>query len=220
MEQALGKIERPTVGHFAGKKKLLLVPLVHGLQAQAQKCQLILEKYWVQMQSQVASLESSLGRTQHLFHEGLTQGGAEGLKYLESVDERSHKFMQGKCAVGASLVATEDDELLREMTDLQRCMMLPFASENVVRRLQEWFSESNRKRYEHISKKIEETLRENEVGLLLIGERHQVQFPADVEVIYVAPASLDEFRRCMEDWLIQQQKAAAEAAATEAKETQ
>ena len=220
MEQELGRIERPTAEHFAGKRKLLLVPLVHGPQAQAQECQPILEKYWVQMQSQVASLESSLGRTQHLFHEGLTEGGAEGLKYLEAVDQRSYRFMQGKCAAGASLAATEDDELLREITDLQRCMLFPFTSENVAHRLHEWFSDSNRKRYEHISKRIEETLQENEVGLLLISERHQVQFPADVEVIYVAPSSLDEFRRCIQDWLAQQQKAAAEAAATEAKETQ
>ena len=41
----------------------------------------------------------------------------------------------------------------------------------------------------------------SDVGLLVINERHQVQFPSDVEVFYVAPPSLDEFRRWIERWI-------------------
>ena len=48
---------------------------------------------------------------------------------------------------------------------------------------------------------IGSTLGENEGGLLLISERHQVQFPEDIEVFYVSPPALDEFRRWLQNWL-------------------
>ena len=50
-----------------------------------------------------------------------------------------------------------------------------------------------------------------------ITERHQVQFPTDVEVFFVAPPALDEFRRWVTEWVAQQQ--AAEEAAERAEAT-
>ena len=41
--------------------------------------------------------------------------------------------------------------------------------------------------------------------LLLINERHQVQFPSDVEVIYIAPPALDEFAGVVQNWAEQRQ---------------
>ena len=88
--------------------------------------------------------------------------------------------------------------------------MIPLASASVGSKLQEWHSESNRQRYEHIAANIDSTLGENETGLLLISERHQVQFPSDVEVFYVSPPALDEYRRWFNNWM-EQQQAQAEA---------
>ena len=109
------------------------------------------------------------------------------------------------------LEATEDFELLLETLDLQRCLMMPMASATVVARLQEWHAEANRRRYEHIASRIDETLTEDGVSLLLISERHQVQFPPDIEVFYVSPPALDEFRRWLQNWAARQQQAAGEA---------
>ena len=78
--------------------------------------------------------------------------------------------------------------------------------------MQEWLNESNQNRYAHIAQRIDETLGEDETGLLLITERHQVQFPSDIEVFYVAPPALDEFRRWVQNWMAQQQQAATAAA--------
>ena len=89
--------------------------------------------------------------------------------------------------------------------------MIPLASPSVGSRLQEWHSDSNRQRYEHIANQIDSTLGENETGLLLISERHQVQFPDDVEVFYISPPALDEYRRWFQNWM-EQQQASAEAA--------
>jgi hypothetical protein len=205
MTQELGRIERPAAAQYQGKRKLLLVPLLYSPPTETEEGQAVLDRYWEQVRSQIASLELRLGQLRHIYHESLAQGGPDGLKQLEIADQRSYQFVQARCQSGATLEATEDPELLAEILDLQRFLVMPFASEKVARRIQEWFSESNRSRYDYIARQIDATLRENETGLLLINERHQVQFPADIEVFYVAPPALDEFRRWLQDWLAQRQ---------------
>jgi len=210
MAEELGRIQRPSASQYDGRRKLLLVPLIYGPQADDPAGAEVLKNYWDQMQMQVDALEGALGGLQHVYHESLTVGGQEGLDQLGAADQRSHAFISSKTEKGAVLEATEDMDVLLETLDLQRCMMIPLASASVGSRLQEWHSESNRQRYEHIANQIDSTLRENGTGLLLISERHQVQFPTDVEVFYVSPPALDEYRRWFQNWMDQQQAAGAD----------
>ena len=85
MAQELGHIQRPSADQYQGKRKLLLVPLVYGPQIEAPEGQVILEKYWEQIRIQVNALEASLGGLHHVYHESLTEGGDEGLKYRSSM---------------------------------------------------------------------------------------------------------------------------------------
>ena len=209
MAQELGRIQRPSASQYDGRRKLLLVPLVYGPQADNPEGAAVLQNYWEQMQTQVDALETALGGLQHIYHESLTVGGDEGLEQLGAADQRSHGFVAGKTTSGAVLEATEDMDVMLETLDLQRCMMIPLASTSVASKLQEWHSDSNRQRYEHIASQIDSTLGENETGLLMISERHQVQFPKDIEVFYVSPPALDEYRRWIQNWMEQQQAAAA-----------
>ncbi len=207
MAEELGRIQRPTASQYNGRRKLLLVPLIYGPQADDPAGAEVLKNYWEQMQTQVDALEEALGGLQHIYHESLTVGGPEGLEQLGAADQRSHAFIAAKTQAGAVLEPTEDMDVLLETLDLQRCMMIPLASPSVGSRLQEWHADSNRQRYEHIANQIDSTLGENEAGLLLISERHQVQFPSDVEVFYVSPPALDEYRRWFQNWMEQQQAA-------------
>jgi hypothetical protein len=216
MAQELGRISRPAAGQYEGRRKLLLVPLVYGPQANAPEGVVVLQKYWDQMQTQVESLVAALGGLHHIYHESLPDGGETGLSQLSQADQRSHAFVKSKCDNGAALEATEDTEVLLETLDLQRCMMVPLASGTVAQKLQDWFTEANKTRYDHIASQIGSTLGENEVGLLLISERHQVQFPQDIEVFYVSPPALDEFRRWLQNWMMQQQNQRAAAAQEQA----
>ena len=208
MAEELGRIQRPAASQYDGRRKLLLVPLVYGPQADNAEGAAALQNYWEQMQTQVEALEGALGGLQHIYHESLTVGGAEGLEQLGAADQRSFGFIFGKTESGAVLEPTEDMDVLLETLDLQRCMMIPLASTSVASKLQEWHSDSNRQRYEHIANQIDSTLGENETGLLMISERHQVQFPSDIEVFYVSPPALDEYRRWLQNWMEQQQTAA------------
>ena len=216
MTQELGRIERPSAEHYRGRRKLMLVPLVYSPAPDEPEGAAALQNYWEQMQAQVAALENALGGLQHIYHESITVGGDEGMAQLQAGDLRSHGFIARKSGPSASsggavLEATEDIEILLETLDLQRCLMIPMASPTVAARLQEWHTDANRRRYEHIAARIDETLGEDGVGLLLISERHQVQFPDDIEVFYVSPPALDDFRRWLQNWATRQQQAAASA---------
>ena len=210
MAQELGRISRPTSAQYEGVRKLLLAPLVYGPPGEVPEGVAALQNYWDQMKVQVKSLAGALGGLHRLYHESLSHGGEEGLDLLQQADRRSHAFFQAECEAGAVLEATEDSPALIETLDLQRCLMLPLASERVATQLHQWFNEANKSRYEHIAARIDATLGENEVGLLLVSEHHQIQFPQDIEVFYVSPPALDEFRRWLQNWLERQQKAREE----------
>ncbi len=209
--QELGRIERPPAEMYRGRRKLILLPLVYSPAPDEPEGAAALQNYWQQAQTQVAALENALGGLSRVYHESITAGESEGLEQLRAGDQRSHGFVSLKCEAGAVLEAAEDFELLLETLDLQRCLMMPLTSPAVASRLQEWHSDANRRRYEHIAARIDATLEEEGVGLLLISERHQVQFPSDVEVFYVSPPALDEFRRWLQNWAARQQRASAEA---------
>ena len=213
--QELGRVERPPAEQFQGKRRLLLVPLMFAPPADtedgASDGQAIYDRYWDQVRTQIDALASGLGGLHRIYHESLVEGGQEGLDYLQMAYRHAHSLIQVRFQAGATLEATESIDRITETLDLQRCLMVPFTNDQVAARIQDWLAESTRARYEYIAGQIEQTLGPDETGLLLINERHQVQFPSDLEVFYVAPPALDEYRRWIQNWIARQQQAEAEA---------
>ena len=208
MSEELGRITRPATANYQGKRKLLLVPLVHlpgSPDALPPEGVAIITSYWEQVDVQVRAIQNALGSITRVFHENIPEGDDAGIQYLEMMDLPSSRLVRSLTDAGASLEATESMEILAENLDLQRCLMAPLMSQVVADRLQEWFSDANRRRYQHISQTIDAVVGDDETALLLINERHQVQFPPDVEVIYIAPPALDEFRRWVQNWAEQRQ---------------
>ena len=215
MAEELGRITRPATTSYQGKRKLLLAPLVQLAappDAIPPEGAEIISRYWEQVDVQVRAVQNALGSVTHVYHENLPEGGAEGLGYLEATNRDSHRLVSRLVEAGAVLETTESMEILAETIDLQRCLMQPLLSPTVANQLQEWFTDANRRRYEFIANAIDTTLGEDEAGLLLINERHQAQFPGEIEVIYVAPPALDEFRRWVQNWTEQLQRRMAEPA--------
>ena len=209
-------MERPPAEQFQGRRRLLLLPLMFEPPAEPDgepsEGQAIYERYWEQARTQVDALAAGLNGLHHIYHESMVEGGEEGLAYLQMADPRIYALVQVRCLAGAVLEATESVELVTESIDLQRCLMIPLTNEGIATRLQEWLAESTRSRYDYIARQIEQTLQPDETGLLLINERHQVQFPTDIEVFYIAPPALDEYRRWVQNWAERQQRAAEEGA--------
>lgn len=214
--EEIGRITRPATANYQGKRKLLLAPLVQlpfpPDRAPAEGAA-IMGRYWEQVEAQVRAVQNALGSVRHIYHESLPEGGVEGLGYLEAGGQGSHALVSGLVEAGAALETAESMEILAETLDWQRCLMQPLISREAPGRLQEWFADANRRRYGFIADAIDSSLGEDETGLLLINERHQVQFPRDLEVIYIAPPALDEFRRWLQNRAESLQREMAEQAA-------
>jgi hypothetical protein len=199
MAEELGKIEKPEAGQFRNKRRLYLVPLLYSWQDAPAEYTEKYNLYWQQVKEHVANLESKIGKVNRIYHESVTIAGEEGLKILEKLNPASSQVAQEKCHCGAQFEMIEDKELAEESMDWERHLLMGFLSEKVANIVSQFFSEALRKRYEHIAKRINETLKENEVALLIIREEHMVQFPSDIEVFIVAPPVLDEIHRWLRD---------------------
>lgn len=210
MPEELGRIEKPRASEFASSRKLYFVPLANtGPKAQPEYTRRF-EKYWAQVAEQLDGLELKLGVTKRLYHEFVTTGGKEGVKLATRLNRKSARIISRRLKQGASLEPLEDEAALREFMDWSRCLSIGLQSETVFNTIYRSFTEASRKRNAHLARRIDETLGNGEAGILFMREGHQVQFPPDIQVIYVAPPALDELKR----WLRDQEAAGAETGET------
>jgi hypothetical protein len=214
MPEQLGKIERPEAERFKQGKKLYLVPLVYSgeeaLDEYKEKC----SRYWQQVAEQLTNLASKIGRVNRIYHESIFQSGEDGMKTTERLNPSSYQIAKTQCANGAIFEAVEERELFEEVMDWQRCLMLGFISDKVASKVSEFYAEATKRRNEFMAKKISETLKDDEAGLLFIREGHSVQFPSDIEVFSIFPPALDEIHR----WYRDQARLEIEKLAEESKE--
>ena len=210
MSQDLGKIEKPSVEEYRAARKLFFVPLLftpRDIQGE------LFEKvfrYWDQVDAQLTSLELKLGITKKVYHELVPIGGEEGSKIIEELNSTSYGIVKARLDKGAQLEPLEDADLLTESMDWTRCLAVGLQNAKVFDKVYESYIQAQKKRNEHIAKMINDTLKESEVGILLMREGHQVQFPADIEVFYVSPPGLDEIKRWLRTREVEAQKEAGE----------
>jgi hypothetical protein len=210
MSQELGKIEKPSVEEYRTARKLFFVPLIftpRDIQGE------LFEKvfrYWDQVEAQLTNLELKLGIVKKVYHELVPVGGEEGGKIIEELNSTSYGIVKARVDKGAELEPLEDTDLLTESMDWTKCLAVGLQNQKVFNKVYESYTEANRKRNEHIAKMIGETLKEGEVGILLMREGHQVQFPADIEVFYVSPPGLDEIKRWLRTREVEAEKPASE----------
>jgi hypothetical protein len=214
MPEQLGKIERLGVECFKQGKKLYLVPLIYSGEEAPDEYKEKCSRYWQQVAEQLTSLTSKIGIVNRVYHESIFQSGEDGIKVMERLNPSSYQIAKTQCDDGAIFETIEERELFEEVMDWQRCLMLGFISDKVAGKVSEFYVEAAKKRNEFMAKKISETLKDDEAGLLFIREEHSVQFPSDVEVFSVFPPALDEIHR----WLRDQSRLEIEKLTEESKE--
>jgi len=214
MPEQLGKIERLGVEHFKQGKKLYLIPLVYSGEEDPNEYKEKCSRYWQQLAEQLTNLASKIGKVNRVYHESIFQSGEDGMKAMERLNPNGYQIAKTQCDNGAVFEAIEEKELFEEVIDWQRCLMLGLVSDNVANKVSEFYIESAKKRNEFMAKKISETLKDDEPGLLFIREEHSVQFPSDIEVFSIFPPALDEIHR----WLRDQVRLEIEKFAEESKE--
>lgn len=199
MTTPIAHIPKPEAEQYESSRKLLLVPAYIFAPDAPEDGQQVLERYWSEVRDQIDGLERSLGKVAHVYHEALVEDGEAGMKMLDEMNPKGGPFIQAMCQSDAQLEATEDRALMEESADWQRCITVGLMSEAVRSAAFEGYQHATRGRFEHIASRIDETLKESEVGALFIREDHSVQFPSDVQVFYVAPPALDALKRWIED---------------------
>ena len=211
MSTPLGDIHRPEAERFKKGRKVYLVPLfvfpetppVAEEQDQPEsKGPTIQEKvarYWEEVHTHISKLEVALGPVNRLYHEAVFLEGEEGAKMVDQLNPRGYALFSSRFASGAHVEATEDRPLLEESSDWQRCLYVGVVSEKVSSTIFQAYTEVTAKRYEYIASQIDSTLKEDQSSILVISDNHRVQFPADIQVFYVAPPSLNDLRRWLDD---------------------
>ena len=93
----------------------------------------------------------------------------------------------------------EDQDLVAESLDWQRCLMVGLESRKANEYVWNAYNEAVKKRHELMIQRLDETLKAEESGLLFVSEEHRLQFSPDVKVFYVSPPALDEIHRWLRD---------------------
>jgi len=199
MAKKLGKIEKPSAEEFKKGRKLYFVPLLYCGKEAPTEYQEKFNKYWEQVENQVSELKLKLGKVNKIYHELVPVGGEDGIKVIKELNNKSYQIIKDGLDKGAQLEATEDSNLLTEFMDWSKCLVVGLQNRKVFTKVYESYAEASKNRNEHIAKQIDETLKADEIGVLFMREGHQVQFPSDIQVFYVAPPALDEIKRWLRD---------------------
>ena len=211
MGEELGKIEKPAVSSFKKGRKLFFVPVIYYNENAGEEYKQLLINYWEQVGKQIDELSLKLGRVNKIYHELIDAAGEKGAETVKELSESSYKIIKSLTDKKATLEALEDGENLTEFMDWSRCLMIGLQSAKAMTKVYDAYVETGKKRNEQIVKKLDETLKENEIGVILMRENHQVQFPTDIQVFYVSPPALDEIKR----WLREQESKAQKEAGKE-----
>jgi hypothetical protein len=216
MAEELGRIEKPAVDSFKKGRKLFFVPVIYQGEGLTGDYVEKWNRYWEQVEKQLEELSSKLGEVKKIFHELISVSGKEGVESIKALNAGSYKIVSDFQEKSAQFAAMEDAEILAEFMDWSRCLMIGLESQKVVAQVYDSYTETGKKRNEAIARKIDESLKENEIGVALMRENHHVQFPADIQVFYVAPPALDEIKR----WIREYESKAVKEAAEEIKKEQ
>ncbi len=199
MSDELGQIEKPSVEEFRRGRKLYFVPLIYrGKEAPSEYVERF-NNYWKQVEDQISTLELKLGNVNKILHELITANSEEGADAIKELNDKSYEIVKKRLDKGAQIEALEDSELVAELMDWGRCLSVGLQSQKVFTSIYGSYTEVSKSRNEYIAKQINEMLDANEIGLLFMVEGHQIQFPQDIEVFYIAPPGLDEIKRWLRD---------------------
>ncbi len=199
MAKKLGKVKKPSAKKFEKGRKLFFLPLIFTPEKAEPDFQELLNKYWQQSQEQINNLEGKLAQVKKVYHEWIANSGEEGIKAVKEIAAGSKQIVKGCLDREAELQTIEDSGLLNEFIDWSRCLSVGLLSQKIFAQVYQSYTDVQKKRQEQIAKRIDETLKSDEIGLLVMREGHRVQFPSDIQVFYIAPPALDEIRRWLRE---------------------
>jgi hypothetical protein len=148
----------------------------------------IIEDFWEGIRRKIFDLDLVYSDTR-LYQDGLPVCGKELhiVQELVKMGSRNHQILMELIQLGTKLEGTEDPKLLLEEYAYLKNASTDLDKPEVKRRYQRLAKSILDKRDSFIAKRIHETLREGETGLLFIGITHRVdeKLPKDIGIEYV-----------------------------------
>lgn len=200
-KKVIGKIEKPSVKYFKTPgRKLYLIPLLYSgegldkpsLNEYTEK----FKSYWDDVEKRINDLEAKLGTINRIYHELVDVGGKKDMEIIKKLNKRSYQIIKRFLKKGAKLEATEGKDLVKENMDWSRCLAANPETRKVLMKISRFYLQTMQKRDEYIAKRIDETLKSNEIGILFIRENNNIKFPSDIEIFRIHPPALDDIHQC------------------------
>lgn len=208
----LGKIEKPQVSDFGKSRRLFCLPLIppfnnKGITDDLKKN---VEEFWVQVASNIEGLER-LSKVSHVFVETVTKDGKQGLDMVKQLSGKCYGTVKEKVDNGAELVVVENEEILNEFLEWSLCLSVIRRSQKVFTKVFEFHQDAKDRRNKEIAKKIDESLKKNDCGLLVMTDENRLQIQpiisSDIQVFLIHPPTFNDIMRGFRELLQKQNQA-------------
>lgn len=145
-------------------------------------------EFWSYVNSRLTMFSGRIGK---IYRDHVCKAGEEGLNQIRSIDSENYKAAKNLFENGANLIATEDPILVGESESWAKMLKSPHSDIIVLELLQQNLAERAR----HISNRINETLEDNETGVLFIKPDLQIEFSGDLRIIRTCPFDPSDYLR-------------------------
>ena len=188
----LGRIEKPSLKSFAGKRKIYAVRGVYLPENPHEEYKNLFHKYWDEVSVQIEKIEAA-GKIRKIFCEHIVSAEEDALDAFARVNERAAQLTRKKMEEGGTLLPLETEEIYGPLLDWRNCLQV-VGTRKVLEQIFDFYTELLSSRFQYIIDVIEKNLTEDEAGLLILREedRLRLQFPDDIEVFFVTPPAYDD----------------------------
>jgi hypothetical protein len=188
----LGRIAKPSLDNFAGKRKIYTVRSVYLPENPHEEYKNLFQKYWDEVSVQIEKIEAA-GKIRKIFCEHIVSAEEDALDAFARVNERAAHLIRKKMVEGVTLLPLETEEIYGPLLDWRNCLQV-VRTRKVFEQVLDFYTELLNSRFQYISDVIEKNLAEEEAGLLILREEDRLRlwFPDDIEVFFVTPPSYDD----------------------------
>ncbi|MCX8033832.1 MAG: hypothetical protein N3A00_00770 [Thermodesulfovibrio sp.] len=195
----LGKIQRLNVEDFKGKRRLFCIPNIFIPDEKDEDLKNLVEKYWYESIAHVEKLEK-LGFVTKIFVETIFIDGQDAVDVIRDTNPYLYILIEKKVLEGAIVLGIENPETFGAFIDWGNCLRVVRTSA-VMQQVFNFFNEIAQRRIEEISTKINESLKDGESAILILGDHDRVKLllPRDIEIFLVVPSVYDDILRYLRD---------------------
>lgn len=171
-------------------EELILVAISKIGKEKWEENQKLIEKFWDELEMEIFQLNLDLEHTR-IYQDGLPCEGEMGMKIVlntAKLGSKNYQIIKKIVAKGAKIVATENPELLIEERNLLLEILKDSSTAEKEEAKQRYVARKDillEQRDAYIASRINNTLENEEMGILFIGAEHNVipKLAHDIEVL-------------------------------------